>query len=266
MPIALGASILLCSSLLFAQSPAQTMTRAEQEHFLLTARITNIRAGKGGITGTRRATLVNGAITHDAHIQTIDESKVRFEGANGTEMNFRDTYKFNIAAYRLDKLLDLQMIPPSVERNVEGMTGAVTWWVDDVLMEETQRAKKGIEPPDGDRWNNQMYIVRVFDQLIFNTDRNLGNLLITKDWKLWMIDHTRAFRTRTTLLAPKNLTRCDRDLLAAMMRLNEKELHQELDPFLRRAEITALLKRRDQIVALFEKAPPAAIYSSQRRR
>jgi len=266
MQIAMGVSILLWSSLLSAQPAAGTMTRAEQEHFLLTARITNIRAGKGGITGTRRATLVDGAITHDAHIQTIDESKTRFEGANGTEINFRDTYKFNIAAYRLDKLLDLRMIPPSVERNVEGATAAVTWWVDDVLMEEGQRAKKGVEPPDGDYWNNQMYIVRVFDQLISNTDRNLGNLLITKDWKLWMIDHTRAFRTRTTLLAPKNLTRCDRVLLAAMKRLDEKELHRELDQYLRKAEITALLKRRDQIVAAFEKAAPNAIYSSEQRR
>lgn len=266
MRSALGVSLLFCGSLLFGQTPAPTLSRVEQEHFLLTARITNVRSGKGGVTGTRRATLVSGSFTHDAHIQTIDEAKVRFEGVNGTEMNFRDTYKFNIAAYRLDKMLDLRMIPPSVERNVEGSTAAVTWWVDDVLMEETQRAKKGIAPPDGDQWNNQMYLVRVFDQLIYNTDRNLGNLLITKDWKLWMIDHTRAFRTRHTLLAPKNLTRCDRELLDAMRRLNEKELHQELDQYLRKAEIEALLKRRDQIVTLFEKAPPSAIYSSLHRR
>ena len=114
MRIVLGVSGLLWSGLMLAQSPATPMTRAEQEHFLATAKITRIRAAKGGITGTQRATLIDGAITHDAHIQTIDESKMRFEGTNGTELGFRDTYKFNIAAYRLDKLLDVRMIPPSV--------------------------------------------------------------------------------------------------------------------------------------------------------
>lgn len=110
-----------------------------------------------------------------------------------------------------------------------------------------------------------MYIVRVFDQLIFNTDRNLGNLLIAKDWRIWMIDHSRAFRARTNLESPKNLVRCDRDLLSAMKRLDEKTLTEEMGPFLLKAEIKGLLKRRDQIVAFFEKAPPNAIYVSERR-
>ena len=266
MRIALGAPGLLWIGLTLAQSPAPTMSRAEQEHFLLTAKITKIREAKGGITGTQRATLTDGIFTHDAHIQKIDESKTKFEGTRGTELNFRDTYKFNIAAYRLDKLLDLRMIPASVERTVEGNTSAVTWWVDDVLMEEADRAKKRMEPPDTDAWNEQMYIVRVFDQLIFNTDRNLGNLLITKDWKLWMIDHSRAFRTSTSLESKKNLVRCDRDLLEAMKRLDEPGLKGAMDKFLQPGEIKGLLKRRDLIVSYFEKAGPNAIYASERRK
>lgn len=95
-----------------------------------------------------------------------------------------------------------------------------------------------------------MYIARVFNQLSYNTDRNLGNLLIAKVWKIGMIDPTRAFRTRTTILSPKNLVRGDTALLAAMKRLDEK----------------GLLKRRDLIIACFEKAPPQAIYASERRR
>ncbi len=265
MRILLSVMGLLCSGLVFAQTPAAPMTREQQEHFLATAKIIKIRAAKGGITGTRRATLSDGTTTHDAHIQTIDESKARFEGTGGAELNFRDTYKFNIAAYRLDKMLDLRMIPPSVERNVEGQTAAVTWWVDDVLMEEGERMKRKIDPPDGDSWNCQMYIVRVFDQLIFNTDRNVGNLLITKDWKLWMIDHSRAFRMHTAVKTPKNLVRCDRRLLAAMKRLDEPSLTREMANFLTPPEIRGLLKRRDQIVAFFEKAPPKALYESQRR-
>ena len=39
----------------------------------------------------------------------------------------------------------------------------------------------------------QLQVVRVFDELIQNRDRNQGNILWTSDWKMWLIDHTRAF-------------------------------------------------------------------------
>jgi hypothetical protein len=97
-----------------------------------------------------------------------------------------------------------------------------------------------------------MYVVRVFDQLLFNTDRNLQNLLITPDWKLWMIDHTRCFRLRTDLAAPKNLVRCDRKLLARMRELTKESLKTELGDLLRGNEIDGLLARRDKIVAFFD--------------
>ena len=154
----------------------------------------------------------------------------------------------------LDKILDLKMVPVSVERNVQGKTAAMTWWIDDVLMDETERLKKKIEPPDQDRWNRQMYTVRIFDQLIFNTDRNLGNLVITKDWKIWMVDHTRAFRLLPTLRTPGNLQKCDRVLLAALRKLTLETLLEELQPYLTKQEVEALLARRDLIVQFFDKA------------
>ena len=155
-----------------------------------------------GITNSQRATLDDGRLKHDAHIQTVDIQKASFQTATRTELNFRDSYKFNMAAYELDKLLELNMVPVSVERKVGGDMAAVTWWVDDTLMTELDRHKKKMEPPDLKTWNPQMYVCRVFDQLIYNTDRNLGNLVITKDWKIWMIDHTRAFRTMKDLPDP----------------------------------------------------------------
>ena len=137
--------------------------------------------------------MTDGTIEHDAHVQSIDESKTVFQGDRGTEMNFRDTWKFNVAGYRLARILGLDMVPPSIERNVRGTHSAVTWWVDNSMM-EVDRMKKHIEAPDKDSWNREMYVVRVFDQLIYNTDRNLQNLLIDADFHIWMIDHTRAFR------------------------------------------------------------------------
>ena len=145
-----------------------------------------------GITLTRRATLAHGPITHDAQIQTVDIAKSLFVGDKGTsEVNFKDSYRYNIAGYRLAMLLGLNHVPMSVERRVEGNDAAVTWWVDDVLMDEGARTKKGAPKEwDPSRTASQVYILRVFDELIANRDRNAGNLLWTTDGKMWMIDHT----------------------------------------------------------------------------
>ena len=90
-----------------------------------------------------------------------------------------------------------------------GNTSAVTWWIDNSMM-EVDRRKKHLDAPDMDAWNREMYVVRVFDQLIYNTDRNLQNLMIDPDFHIWMIDHTRAFRMQTTLREKKDLVKCDR--------------------------------------------------------
>jgi hypothetical protein len=117
---------------------------------------------------------------------------------------------------------------------------------------EADRKKKKLQPPDQESFNRQMYVVRVFDQLVFNTDRNLQNLLITPDWNLWMIDHTRCFRIRTDLNAPANLVKCDRNLLERMRKLEHGALKERVGPFVRNNELDAILARRDRIVKLFE--------------
>ena len=236
-----------------SQEQAAQQSPAEREQFLLKASVMRHKTLGKGVTSSERATLSDGKYEHDAHVQAIDEQKASFATSRGTELNFKDTYKFNIAAYRLDRILKLNMTPASVERKVAGKTSAVTWWVDDVLMDELQRHNKKLEPPDQENWNNQMYVVRVFDQLIYNTDRNLGNLLIDKQWRLWMIDHTRAFRLMTELQNEKNLAKCDRHLLANLRTLDEDKLMEQLRPYLNKAEVKAILARRDLIVQFFEK-------------
>jgi len=242
------------SQLLLAEEPAKHYTRAEMEEFLLNANIVSKKELGMGVTNSMRATLSDGKLEHLAHIQSIDETKAEFKTSRGTELNFKDTYKYNIAAYRLDKILDLNMIPVSVERKVGGKSSAVTWWVDDKMFDEVDRVKQGIAPPDLDAWNKQMYVVRVFDQLIDNTDRNLGNLVIDKQWRMWMIDHTRAFRTVTKIPNEANLVMCDRRLLANMRKLDEDTLNEQLRPYLTKTEIKAMLARRDKIVKFFEEA------------
>lgn len=241
--------------------PTSSLSLEQQEEFLKNAKVVSVRGAKKGITGTVRVTLTDGVITHDASVQKIDEQKTRFEGQRGVELNFRDTYKFNIAGYRVGRLLGLgQMIPPSVERKFSGDSAAWTWWVDDVLMDEGDRLKKKLNAPDKDNWARQYQIMMVFDQLIANTDRNVQNTLYDKNWRLWMIDHSRAFRIYTQVLNKKSLDRCDAQLLANLKLLTEERLRAETVPWLRDPEIKGLLARRNQIVSFFEGGGPAKLY------
>jgi hypothetical protein len=93
----------------------QPLTIEQKEALLKEGKVTRTRGTSRGITGVRRAALEMDGVTHDASIQAIDQSKAVFQTDRGTELNFRDTYKFNIAAYRLGRLLGFDNIPPSVE-------------------------------------------------------------------------------------------------------------------------------------------------------
>jgi len=204
------------------------------------------------VTNSRRATLTDGQLTHDAHIQTVDIAQSVFEAGRNTELNFKDTYRYNIAGYRVAKLIGLTTVPMSVERAVEGKIAAVTWWVDDVQMDEKERMKTKSQGPDPVRTSKQIQIMRVWDELIQNRDRNQGNILWTHDWTMWLIDHTRAFRLNTNLLKPEQLARCDRGLLERLRAVTPESLAQAVGSSLTKPEQEALLARRDKIVKHYD--------------
>jgi hypothetical protein len=234
-----------------ATSPPQ-LTPAEMEAFLLKAKITDKRGAGAGVTGSQRVTLTDGKLTHDAHVQSVDIAKPVFEAGQHTEVNFKDTYRFNIAAYRLARLLEINTVPMSVERNVDGKTAAVTWWVDDVLMNEKDRLTKQTMGPNPLRTSNQIQLMRIWDELIQNRDRNMGNILWTSDWTMWMIDHTRAFRLGKDLLKPSDVTRCDRALLTRLKALTDESIEKAVGDSLMKGERLAVLERRDRLVKLIE--------------
>jgi hypothetical protein len=240
------------------------LSDADIEEFLLKGEVKKTRGAGKGITGSLRATMTYGTLTHDAQIQTIDESKREFRSDKGTEFNFRDSWMFNVAAYKIDRLLGLDMVPVSVKRRWKSTQGAYTWWLDDVMMDEAERLKKKISPPDSALWNEQMQLVRLFDQLIANVDRNLGNLMITKDWAIWPIDHTRAFRTQGQLKTPGNISRCDRQVFARLKQLDKASLKSAVDDHLTSFEIDAILKRRDVIVKMIEQRGEAGLFDRRK--
>jgi hypothetical protein len=230
------------------------LTEMQMREFLLNTKIVRSRGTSKGITGVARLTLTDGKITNDASFQAIDEARPMKEFASGQrELNFRDSYKFNIAAYELARILGLgDMMPVTVERKYQGKTGSLSWWLP-VKMDEGDRIKKKITPPDPEAWNRQIHKMRVFTQLVYDTDRNLGNVLISENWNLVMIDFTRAFRTYTELENAKNLQKCDRQLLENLRTLDAALVTEKTKGYLNGAEIKGVMVRRDKIVALFEK-------------
>lgn len=145
-----------------------------------------------------------------------------------------------------------------MEREIGGERAAVDWWVDGVLMDEKARIARNISPPDVAAWNRQMATIRLFDQLIYNMDRSRENLLITTTWKVWMIDHTRAFRKWRTLRDASVLTQCNPDLLRWLKALNGRDVERELNSLLTQEQIDGLLARRDLIVEKIQATSTAA--------
>lgn len=227
---------------------------AKRERFLASAPIVARKEAGQGITHSISVTLSDGAMTHDAHIQTIDVYKPLYRAKDFVEKDFRDSYKYNIAAYRVAKMLDLDMVPVCAYRAVDGQPAAIDWWVDNVQFDEVHRRDKQIAPPDQEDWARQLNLVRVFDQLIDNVDRTQENLLIDKDWNVWMIDHSRSFRRTTVLRKPEVLRRVSRQMLDAMRALTIERCNAELQPYLVDEEIRTMLVRRDLLLKFFESA------------
>ena len=255
--LVLGVFFVVCTSALLAGQgvpPAATPSLApeDMEAFLLKAKVTNRRDAGSGVTGSSRVTLSDGRLTHDAHLQAVDVARAVFTAGKASEVNFKDTYRYNIAGYRLARLIGLANVPMSVERNIEGKLAAVTWWVDDVQMDEGARLKKKTMAPDVQRFAKQIQVMKIWDELIQNKDRNGGNLLWTSDWSMWLIDHTRAFRLGKELVAPADLTRCDRRLLDGMRALTAESLAKATGDSLTKEEQGAVLARRDLIVKHFD--------------
>lgn len=230
------------------------LTKEQIQQFLLTAKVIKSAPAHKGITNSLRLTLTDGTITHDAHFQPIDEHAAVKEVAFGRkEINFVDSYKYNIAAYQLAAMLGLDdVVPVYVERKWNGQKGSFGWWLP-VKMDEADRIKKKISPPDSDTWNKQMYRIRVLDQMVYDTDANLTNVQIGEDWKVYRIDFTRAFRGFKALQTESDLVRCDRQLLTKLKVLNGDELAARTKGFLTKEEVKAVMARRDKIVAHFQK-------------
>jgi hypothetical protein len=256
----MSASRLLLLALVLVLAPrlatpqAVSLTPEQMADFLAKAAIVKEKTTSTGVTRPIQATLSDGVLTHDAQFQTVDQAKAVFTAGKASEVDFKDSYRFNIAGYRLAQMVGLQTVPMSIARRYKNKDAAVTWWIDDVMFEEGGRQKLQDKlGPDPERTQKQIYMMKVWDELIQNKDRNAGNIVWTKDWTMWLIDHTRAFRSGGSLLKPADLVRVERTMFDKMKQLTEPALSKTMKGVLTPGEIGPVLKRRDAIVKHFEK-------------
>ena len=223
---------------------------AEIERFLTEAPILRLGETLGGVTRSRQAVLQLEGVSRYAVWKTIDEKRsgVTSLGRAGSEINFQDTWKTEVPAYELDKLLGLKMVPAAVSRTYRGTEGALIAWVD-LGISEAERVKKQLAPPNSAAWSQNMANVQLFDNLIYNIDRHANNIWITKNWDIILIDHSRSFRPFNQLRTESELRRFSRSLLAALEKLDRATLDKKMSKYLEGPQIGALLARRDAILA-----------------
>ena len=218
-----------------------------------------------GVAGVEKLVLEHEGIQLHAAFRSIDVS-LRVPPTSGvrkTTMKYRDAAIFESAAYELSELLGIGRVPPVVMRSVETQSGTAQIWMENTRPEVELLQHNKLKPPDVARWRQQKQIMFVFDGLIGNSDRNQGNLLIDRNWNIWFIDHTRAFKRSSKLLTREKLTACERGLWRSLQEIDEETIRQRLEPYLESQEITRLLSRRRKLIhyiqSLIEKQGEEAV-------
>ena len=224
------------------------------EQFLLKGRIAATKDAREGVTLSRIVTFEHNGAKHMGLFKTIDESKPgATKLADGTiDVGFQDSWQTEIAAYQVDLIIGLGLVPATVERRIGTNVGSVQWFVE-YKMKEAERIEKKVSPPDLETWNRTMFKVRLFDQLISNVDRHLKNILVTENFEVRLIDHSRSFRTNRELTRPQDLTRFSKALLEGIQKLEKQDLKKKTGRWLRDDQIDRMLQRRDAILALAKK-------------
>jgi hypothetical protein len=183
----------------------------------------------------------------------------------GRAKGFMENWKWEIAAYRLDKHLGLNMVPPTVERRFEGNLGSCQLWIDSMMSLRTKSQDK-VKTPSYKifYWNRAFYMQRAFDNLIANEDRHQNQTLITEDWRMILIDHSRSFRTSKKFTkkliydekykeGPTFIMKeLPRALYEKIKSLNAEVVKGAVGEYLTDKEIEAMLVRKDLIVKWVE--------------
>jgi len=233
--------------------------RAFWEEFLRTAEIVRFEEIKEGVTKPFRLYLQKGDV----------QSKAAWKNPSGMQGGFLEGWQYEIAAYQLDKLIGLNMIPPAVEREFRDEKGALSLWATSqysllkIMEDKIEFPKEVLKQVD-----DMKYLTRAWDSLIANDDRTQQNILYTKDWRTILFDHSRAFRSTREftekLMNGKNgikkggdgrpflFRRLPRSFVEKVKGLDFKSIKDAVGPYLTDKEIEAILKRKALLLAEIE--------------
>jgi hypothetical protein len=211
------------------------------EEFLRTADIERTTNVSTGVLGIRRAYFKPDGLAASAALRSTRPGKY-----NG----YWESYKGDIAAYKLDRLLQLDMVPPTVERRYDAELVSVQVWSEDTRMLKEIQAQN-LRPSNLEPYNFQLRRQKVFQNLVGNPDPNQGNILFDPAWNIILIDFSRAFTNTQKLVFAA--TAIDREFLDRIKALDRDTLRREIGEFVEPTAVDALLARRDDIVKAFEK-------------
>ena len=225
------------------------MIDAEIEAFLLSAEVIAMERMEKAGDSLQKVTLEQGDRRLTAVFNTVDEAPRVLDGRWTRRAERADRFSHEIAAYRLDRLIGLDMIPVTVDRTIDGRRGALRLWLEGSFSEGQRRAEqlavRGVCSLDP-----QYQMMSVFDVLIYNTDHELGSLRYDRDGQLWMVDHSQAFGlTRDVNLMLRNSDLKPAPQLADALAEVTIENVASLSPYLHRRQIDALVERAAQLRA-----------------
>jgi hypothetical protein len=209
---------------------------AEFEAFIATAPVDHFEDVPLGVTHPRRAFFAPGSLVDSVAWKVLPPGRVT---------GYWESYKSEIAAYELDKLLGMGMVPVAVEKRWKHEIAAAILWVSPV---HSWKEAQSLARPD--KWNRQAIMMKMFDNLICNKDRNMGNLLVDDDWNVFLIDHSRAFIDSKDL--PVQMVHVDRELWTRMLSLDEPTLAAALGKWVDGRCRRSLLARRDKMKGVIE--------------
>ncbi|MDP2915573.1 MAG: hypothetical protein Q8O91_08990 [Candidatus Aminicenantes bacterium] len=250
--------ILALGAAAFAQFlPEELAERAKWEEFLKTAEIiASEQMTSGAVTNPWVLTLKQGDVTKRALWKDI----------TGRPKGYIDSWMYEVAGYELDKLLGLNMVPPTAERRFKENRGSIQLWVDDTKSLRKLNEEK-IKPPSYKvfYYNRSLFLQRAFDNLIGNEDRHQDNyLIVMKDWRMILIDHSRSFRSSGKFIkqltytekhpeGPMVMKELPKAFFEKIKGLTVEQIKEAVGEYLSDDEIKAVLIRKDLIVKEIDK-------------
>ena len=214
---------------------------AELEELLRTAEVVSVEDIGVGVTKPLSAILKKGDMQFKAAFKPIKRGR-----AGG----FWESYEAEVAAYELDKMLGLNMVPPTVIRKINKKKGSLQLWANDCKLYGDVMNVVPATPA----WSHQLSRMKIFDNLILNEDRNARNFLVDPGFDIILIDHSRAFLSKKKIGKGNKLpTQYDRQLMERAQALDKEQLEAQLKDILMGGQIKAIIARRDKLVEHMEK-------------